>query len=254
MRTLLAMSLHAVVLASSVAAASAQTPTAEEDERARLHFESGRAYFEEGSYERAIPEFSSAYELSHRHELLMNIASSLERLGRYGEAADYMDCYLAEAGDIDNRDALERRVANLRARGATSGADDGERHTDGGPGRAADGQSGGSDGPTIGAAVSFGIAGAGVAAFAILGSLALGERSSLENSCAPTCDDSDVSGLRALALGADVGLVVAGVGALAGLAVLLFVSDESTESAPSATAVAPWVTAEGAGVAIGGEL
>ena len=246
--------LLASVLGSGSALAQDVSP--DDDERARIHFESGRTYFEDGAYERAEAEFRDAYELSHRPELLMNEASALERLGRWVEAADLMQRFLDEADDVPNRSALERRIANLRARAsreaASSSGDGSGNGTDGGdPGVAPPEPSG--NGRTIGAAVAFGAAGAGVVAFAVLGGLALAERSSLENGCgaARACTDDEVSGLRGLALGADIGLVVAGVGAIAGVLVLLLVSNG--EEAP-ATALAPWVAPGGGGLAIAGRL
>jgi tetratricopeptide (TPR) repeat protein len=233
-----------------VSSATAQDAAPEDDERARIHFESGRAHFEEGAYERAIEEFESAYELSHRPELLMNIASAHERLGRWGEAADFMERYLRDATEVENRDALERRIANLRAR--ASGGDTGTGED---PDPAPTG--GGSDARTIGAVVAFGTAGAGLAAFGIFGGLALGERSSLESGCgaARECDDGDVSGLRTLSLVADIGLVVAGVGAVAGVLVLLLVGDGGGgETDAASTRVSPWLGPEGGGLSVSGWL
>ena len=49
-----------------------EAQSAENDERARTHFESGRSYFSEGAYERALQEFLQAYELSPRTPMLFS--------------------------------------------------------------------------------------------------------------------------------------------------------------------------------------
>ncbi|MEZ4253043.1 MAG: hypothetical protein R3B99_32955 [Polyangiales bacterium] len=96
------------------------TEREDDDRRARVHFESGRQYFDEGEYERAVEEFTRAYELSGRPALLMNVASGLERLGRYAEAADRMQAYHDQAEDtVPTREVLARRIANLRERAAS---------------------------------------------------------------------------------------------------------------------------------------
>jgi hypothetical protein len=233
------MLFAAILLMGS--SASAQEVDPEVDERARVHFESGRVHFEDGAYERAEEEFRSAYQLSHRPELLMNIATSVERLGRYAEAADLIEQFLADAADVPNRESLERRVANLRARAAGT-ADDVQ------PVEERVASADGTSVRTIGAIAAFGVAGAGVATFAILGGLALAERGGLEDGCGmdSTCGDDEVGGLRGLSLGADISLVVAGVAAVTGVLVLLLVKDGAS---PEHAALAPWVGTDGAGVA-----
>jgi tetratricopeptide (TPR) repeat protein len=212
----------------------------EDEARARIHFEAGRSYFEEGAYEQAADEFQRAHALSGHAELLMNTASSLERLGRWAEAADLMERYLADADQVDNRPALERRIENLRRRAAGEvGVTD---------------EGGGISGRTLGAAISFGVGGAGLALFGVLGALALAEHASLEDGCGATtsCGDAEVSGLRALNLGADIGLGVAALGAIAGVLVLLLVSDDN--GSDDVAGVSPWFAPDGAGVTVRGAL
>src|SRR5688572_6154877 len=83
--------LAGIALSIAAGPASAQQS---QDERARFHFEVGRTYFDEGNYERAVEEWQRSYELSQRPELLLNIVTTLERLGRYGDAADGLERYL----------------------------------------------------------------------------------------------------------------------------------------------------------------
>jgi len=181
--------LTLVLLAAS--AASAQT--ADQDERARVHFESGRAYFEEGAYERALQEFETAYELSPRTVMLFNLGTTYERLGRLEEAAESFERYLREGSDIQpqQRTLLERRVANLRRRIAQREAGEPEDEPiveDGGGGEAepAPSSGGGGDGLIIGAAVALGVAGAGFVLTGVLGALALSAESSVQDGCFAT--------------------------------------------------------------------
>lgn len=55
-------------------------PTAEEDAQARVHFQSGQMFFSQARYREAAQAFEEAYRLSHRPELLLNAATSHERM------------------------------------------------------------------------------------------------------------------------------------------------------------------------------
>jgi tetratricopeptide (TPR) repeat protein len=52
------------------------------DEEARALFQAGRRAFADARYEDALDRFRSAYELSHRPELLYNIGHAADRLRR----------------------------------------------------------------------------------------------------------------------------------------------------------------------------
>lgn len=90
------------------------TPAA--DEAARLHFESGRAYFERAEYDDAVREYEKAYALSSRPPLLVNISRAHESAGRPAEAADALERWLAVASPDDPmRAEIESRHKRLRA-------------------------------------------------------------------------------------------------------------------------------------------
>src|SRR6185369_18058762 len=80
-------------LLGQVAPLSAQS----DDENARRHFESGAAYLQQSDNENALREFQAAYALSKRPELLLNIATVYERMGKPKEAADSLTRYLEES-------------------------------------------------------------------------------------------------------------------------------------------------------------
>jgi len=85
------------------------------DVRARELFQKGDVAYSEGRYEEAHSAFQEAYELSGRPQLLFNVSNALERLGRYPEAVDALEKYLA-SGKAKDRDVIQKRLANLRKR------------------------------------------------------------------------------------------------------------------------------------------
>lgn len=263
MRVGLVWLLASFALASGVRAQAPveAAPVSEEDDRrARIHFESGRQYFDEGEYERAVEEFTRAFELSHRPPLLMNIANAQERLGRYTEAADLMQQYHDQAEEtVPARDVLLRRIANLRSRAERVAAGQPEveepeetetRATN--PDAVEPEPSGG--GRTLGAVISFSVAGVGLVTAGVLGGLALAERNSIADGCGATrsCRSSDVSKMDGLALGSDIGLALAVAGAVAGVLVLVLVDgDDASDTQASVT---PWLGRDAAGAVLRGSF
>jgi tetratricopeptide (TPR) repeat protein len=105
----------ASVVADSPAHAQVKTEKAANDQRARELFQKGDVAYAEGRYEEALAAFSEAYELSGRVQLLFNVSNALERLGRYQEAVDALDKYLA-SGKAKDREVVQKRLANLKKR------------------------------------------------------------------------------------------------------------------------------------------
>ena len=92
-----------------------KTEKAATDQRARELFQKGDVAYSEGRYEEALAAFQEAYDLSGRSQLLFNVSNALERLGRYQEAVDALDKYLA-SGKAKDRDVVQKRLANLKKR------------------------------------------------------------------------------------------------------------------------------------------
>jgi tetratricopeptide (TPR) repeat protein len=105
----------ASAVADSRAYAQVKTEKAANDQRARELFQKGDVAYAEGRYEEALAAFSEAYDLSGRVQLLFNVSNALERLGRYQEAVDALDKYLA-SGKAKDRDVVQKRLANLKKR------------------------------------------------------------------------------------------------------------------------------------------
>lgn len=106
-----------VALAAPASAQDAQpdqdAQAAENDRVARRAFEAGRQAFAAGDYETALIRFREAYELSHRSELLYNIAQSLDRLRRDEETLQTLRQYLQEVPSSRSRAEVEARIRVL---------------------------------------------------------------------------------------------------------------------------------------------
>lgn len=90
---------------------------AQSDEVVAL-FEQGLAAYRLANYEEAEQLFAQAHALEALPDLSYNHARTLELLGRFGDAADVYARFLEEAPDADDRDVIETRIRNLRARHA----------------------------------------------------------------------------------------------------------------------------------------
>ncbi len=240
------------------------------DNRARLHFESGTAYYDAGDYEDALREFQNAYELSERPGLLYNLYLCHERLANLPEAIAALERYLAEGDPGERREVLETRLGNLRERQARveSGAvteAEAEAETeaeaeaqaesvDAGTGtHTGDEPRGGSSIPTP-AIVSLGITGAGALTWAIFGILAASEDGSLSGGCAAagTCTEDDVSSLRTFNVVADIGFAVTIAGAAATALLWLLLDSDGGEE--TRAAIAPYLNESGGGFVAAGRL
>ncbi len=235
------LGLLALVVSLVASYGLAATAAAQEDpnERARLHFESGRSYFEEGAYERALQEFQRAYELSPLTPMLFNLGTTYERLGRLTEAADAFERFLRESdANLPNRSTLERRVVNLRRRAAQEAAAaegqpppedpdpiDGQGATGQPASSSTSGGGDGGDGLILGGVVALSVAGAALISTGIFGGLTLSEQSAITQpgACGATtsCQESDISDLRTFATVTDVSWIVASVAGAAGLVLLV---------------------------------
>ena len=234
-----------------LAATPAYAQETAHDTEARTHFESGRSYFDRGAYEEALREFRAAYELSHRAELLYNLYLTTERLADFDAAVDYLEQYLAEgAPDAERRASLEPRLENLRARRDAHTTVETPVTTEPEPVPPPAPSSQGDI--VVPAGIAFGVAAAGLLTFAIAGGLALAEDSSLASTCGTSCSDSQVSGLNAMTIAADVGWITAAVAGVTGIVLLVVLAPSS--HGETTTLVVPWATPEAGGLALGGSF
>jgi tetratricopeptide (TPR) repeat protein len=109
------MRLLWLIFASSLAFAQA-APTANDQEAAKAHFMAGSAYYEQANYSDAVKEFTEAYRLSQRPDLLYNIALAYERLEKWDDAIDALQKYLRDKPDAQDRAIIQTRIDNLEKR------------------------------------------------------------------------------------------------------------------------------------------
>jgi tetratricopeptide (TPR) repeat protein len=112
-----ASAIVAVVLAGAIAPARAGAPGA--SRAASEHVATAVAAYRAGEYERALAELEVGYAIEPRLEFLISFAQVYGALGRYAEAIDRCERYLAAApGSPLAREVqrLERDLGDERAR------------------------------------------------------------------------------------------------------------------------------------------
>ncbi len=235
---------HATRLGAQDAGAVEETvenPDAAADARARRHFEAGTAYFQVGDYDSALRELRVAYEISHRPALLFNLYMTHERLGQFDEAAASLERFLREAPESEDRAALEQRLSRLRDRALQSRATQApptpeaaivEPSSDEGPGTAVVLTSPTPSREPVITATGFGVAGLGLAVFAIAGSLVLAEDATLRE-CRPICAPDRAAVLDAATIVADVGLALSLLGVIVGVVGLVLETGGSVRDSVS---------------------
>ena len=91
----------------------AQTPTNDQDARARELYKNGTVLYKEGSYKEAVLAFQEAYRLSKRHALLYNIAKSQEKMQNFSAAIESLQTYRIYAPNQE-QDTLRKHIDILR--------------------------------------------------------------------------------------------------------------------------------------------
>lgn len=104
----------ALAQAARPARGDARTPGDTDTARARAHFERGVLLFDGGDAGGALVEFERAWELSHRLNVLINVAAAAQALRRYSHGAAALRRFLAEApAGHPQRAAAERAFREL---------------------------------------------------------------------------------------------------------------------------------------------
>ncbi len=201
------------------------------DDLARRHFDSGAAYLEESDYDNALKAFQKAYDLSHRPEILLNIATVDERRGDLAAAISALQAYLDAVPTSDRAETTRLRIQNLQKRLAET-----PPPTAAPPAAAPPPPSAPPPAPVTPAAappapppspppepnhvpsfIAFGVGGAGLVTAVITGILANGDYQDDKKKCAPSCTDGQISSAKSLALVSDITTGVAIVGAAVGV-------------------------------------
>jgi hypothetical protein len=240
--------VKAILCALVLVARPALADTA--DELAHKHFESGAAYLEQSDHESALREFSKAYELSKRPEILLNVATVNERMNKLKDAIAALEQYLVAAPQGEHAETVRIRVENLRKRVASEPAP--------APASPSSSTIPAPAPPTPPAApppsttsssrtpayILFAAGGALAIGSVVTGVLASGEHSNAEETCSPNCTDDQLSTGRALAVTSTVLTGAAVVAASVG-AVLFFGASSNEHASTAAPRVAVGATPQG---------
>lgn len=98
------------------------TVAAQDPPAGREEFLRGQQAYEQGDYDTAVREWTRSYELSQQPLILYNLSLCYERMGRLGDAVEYLDRFLAGApADDPNMASARARIGALRARLESTG-------------------------------------------------------------------------------------------------------------------------------------
>jgi len=236
----------AVAYAITASVAHAQDTAAEDQERAKVLFAQGQAFYESGRFEEAVQALSLAYDLSGKPLLLFNLTAPLERLGRWPEALEALEGYRPYAKP-DEIEEIERRLTTIRERVEEQEAKD-----------AALAEAGARSGPPASAIVLFGVGAVGLGTGTVFTARALSARSEWKGLCAgdpglcPAEADPTVKRDRTSSVIADISMV-AGVAAVGGGFAILLGSKKKKSANPE---VSLWMapTPAGASAGLGGSF
>src|SRR6478672_7342899 len=84
------------LLLSTALVTPARAGSADDDERARAHYEIGLGLYRLGDYHAALKEFAAGYELARKPGFLLNLGQTYRKLGELREARDMYRQFLAE--------------------------------------------------------------------------------------------------------------------------------------------------------------
>jgi tetratricopeptide (TPR) repeat protein len=114
---------HALRLVAAAAVLCAAAPAGAQDDSslAMPIFEAGKAYYDQGSYDKALEQFEEAYRLQPLPELLYNIGQCHERLQDYPAAIEAYSRYLDEKPDAEDTQAVEEKIRNLEQKLESTG-------------------------------------------------------------------------------------------------------------------------------------
>jgi len=80
---------------------------------ARSHYQLGKNYYNVSNYEKAVVEFEEAYKLVPKPDLLYNIARCHEAMGNFKQAISNYKLYLEKKPNFTDRATLELKIQNL---------------------------------------------------------------------------------------------------------------------------------------------
>jgi tetratricopeptide (TPR) repeat protein len=213
------MRLLVVILSSSLALAQT-APTANDQEAAKAHFMAGSAYYEQANYNDAVKEFTEAYRLSQRPDLLYNIALAYERLEKWDDAIEALQKYLRDKPGAQDHAIIQTRIENLQKRKSEARAQPVAAPAEPQPKSEPPAKHNYAAGGAL-----LGVGLAALAASIGTGASALNLKSELESVCnnkvCPPSDKSKADTGQALAISTDVLISVGAAAAIVGVVLLI---------------------------------
>ena len=240
--------LHAETASGSAekpSTSATEKPSSSADKEARKLFFQGDRLYEEGKYEEAVAAFEKAYELSHRPELLFNLANAYERLGQYEEALRSLRDFEPSAPEAD-RPKIAERIKTLEARAEERRQRESEKAA--APATAAaTAPSPPAEPESKPPILAYALMGGGVVALGVgtvFGVMALGTKSDAENQCArngvcPASAQKSIDDAKSQALIADIAFAVGAVAAGTGLVLYLTRDTSPTKEHAASLRAAP---------------
>jgi tetratricopeptide (TPR) repeat protein len=119
MRFAAALTFACLLAGSGARAQEPDTTRAEQqldDERAHAHYLAGESHFAAERWGDAAREFTLAYELSRRPEMLINLSRAHERGGQLQEALADLEALLSSYPETNYRLEAEQRIGVMRAK------------------------------------------------------------------------------------------------------------------------------------------
>jgi tetratricopeptide (TPR) repeat protein len=215
------------------------------DDEARQQFQRGRAHYDAGRFSEAAQDFSEAYRLSERPQLLYNVYVAHRDAGHTEAAVEALRSYLANVRDAPDQTNLRARLAALEAQLAARAEETRAKEAEVAPANARAVRTSVRK-ETVVSRVPWVFIGTGagfLVAGAVTGGLALGKRSALEDDCiGTTCrssSDSDIHSLRVLSVSTDV---LIGTGAAAGITGLVLLLTHALDAERELPALGATVT------------
>ncbi len=207
-----------LLLLGPFALAESVPPTKEE--AAKAHFRKGAELYRQADYSGAWLEFTTAYQLVPRVQLLFNMARCEVRLGRSRDALEHFRAYLEAVPSDPDAEGIRKEMVDLRVQVVE------QQRREAAPG-AVDATPPLPQGKTTRSWPLYGtIAGAGTVILAVAMAATLGSVGSqyndLQQNCAPNCPQDRVSRLEQQATAGYVllGLTLAGAATTAVLLTL----------------------------------
>jgi tetratricopeptide (TPR) repeat protein len=105
-----ALRLAAIAAALTLASAAVAEAPDVLEERARKHYEAGRALYDLGNFPDAVAQWTAGYKLSPKTGFLLNLGQAYRKMGDLARAHEYFEEFLARA-PLD--DPARPRIATL---------------------------------------------------------------------------------------------------------------------------------------------